>query len=60
VGFFELKLHIHTLWSSESYFTSCEKEHIDYVTFKMVDPMRLPSMYYKAALISWTCLMYRT
>jgi hypothetical protein len=25
VGYFELKLHIHTLGTSEIYFTSCEK-----------------------------------
>ncbi len=27
VGYFELKLHIHTLGISETYFTSCKKEH---------------------------------
>ncbi len=27
VGYFELKLHIHTLRISETYFTSCKKEH---------------------------------
>ncbi len=25
--YFELKLHIHTLGTSEAYFTSCKKEH---------------------------------
>ncbi len=27
VGYFEVKLHIHTLRISETYFTSCKKEH---------------------------------
>ncbi len=27
VGYFELKLHIHTLGISETYFTACKKEH---------------------------------
>ncbi len=27
VRYFELQLHIHTLWASETYFTSCKKEH---------------------------------
>ncbi len=27
VGYFELKLHIHTLGISETYFASCKKEH---------------------------------
>ncbi len=27
VGYFELKLHIHTLGISETYFSSCKKEH---------------------------------